>query len=298
MQLTDVVIDDAMMERNRPGAGNSRIDYYYEDIYKYRDHEIGWHWHREFEFMLIERGKAQIRIGEEEYILQEGEAVFINSGVMHSFRACASCIAPNIVFPAEFIAQESGVVYQKYVLPFLENPYSCMLIRGEREYERELSGQLREIFRICRDRADAWEILVQSGLCRLWGILFLNRGDMVCTARGTANMLTETRLKKMTVFIREHFMDRISLGDIAEAGNIGKNEAIRCFRAGRGMTPIEYLRKYRLSQAEKLLLETDSSFTEIASLTGFDDPGYFSRLFKKEFGESPRAMKKRVKNFK
>ena len=102
----------------------------------------------------------------------------------------------------------------------------------------------------------------------------------------------------MTVFIREHFMDRISLGDIAEAGNIGKNEAIRCFRAGRGMTPIEYLRKYRLSQAEKLLLETDSSFTEIASLTGFDDPGYFSRLFKKEFGESPRAMKKRVKNFK
>ena len=296
MQLTQVITDDAMMERNRPELQGGRIDYYYEDIYKYKGHEIGWHWHREFEIMLVERGRALVRIGDLESVLEEGQALFINTGVMHSFKAEASCTAPNIVFPAEFVARESGTVYRKYIMPFLENPYSCMLIRGEKEYEKKMLLCLRELFRICRQAGETWEILAQAQLCSLWSTLFLNRDDMICGARESSTMLTETRLRKMTAFIHEHFMEKISLADIAAAGTVGKNEAIRCFRAGRHMTPGEYLRKYRLAQAKKLILETDSSFTEIASMTGFDDPGYFSKMFRREFGASPREMKKLQKN--
>ena len=292
MQLTQIVTDDAMMERNRPEIQGGRIDYYYEDIYRYRDHEIGWHWHREFEIMLVEQGRAQVRIGEVETVLEEGQAVFVNTGVMHSFKANASCIAPNLVFPAEFIAQESGEVYRKYIMPFFEKTYSCMLIRGEKEYEKKMLSCLKELSGICRRAEETWEVLAQARLLCLWSMLYLNRGDMICGAqKRMPSMLTETRLRKMTAFIHLHFMEKISLAEIAAAGNVGKNEAIRCFRAGQNMTPGEYLRKYRLTQAKKLILETDSSFTEIASMTGFDDPGYFSRTFRREFGVSPREMK-------
>ena len=54
-----------------------------------------------------------------------------------------------------------------------------------------------------------------------------------------------------------------------------------CFRQELGMTPIAYLNRYRVTQAKRLLKETDKTITEIALDVGFSDSGYFSRVFRR-----------------
>jgi AraC-like DNA-binding protein len=58
------------------------------------------------------------------------------------------------------------------------------------------------------------------------------------------------------------------------------------------MTPIAYLNRYRITQAKRLLKETDHTITQIAMDVGFSDSGYFSRVFRRETGMSPEAYRR------
>lgn len=58
-----------------------------------------------------------------------------------------------------------------------------------------------------------------------------------------------------------------------------------------GMTPVELLRKYRLSRGRQLLETTDLSISEIAYDVGFTAPSYFAKCFKDEFGISPGEVR-------
>lgn len=65
----------------------------------------------------------------------------------------------------------------------------------------------------------------------------------------------------------------------------------RCFREWAGKSPVEYRNDLRLSNAEAMLRHTDMPVGEIASVIGFEDPFYFSRIFTKRFGLSPKAYR-------
>ncbi|MBE6702360.1 MAG: AraC family transcriptional regulator [Ruminococcaceae bacterium] len=67
----------------------------------------------------------------------------------------------------------------------------------------------------------------------------------------------------------------------------------RCFREWCGKSPVEYRNALRLSHAESMLRHTDMPIGEIAGLVGFEDPFYFSRIFARHVGCSPKAYRKR-----
>ncbi|MES2310018.1 MAG: helix-turn-helix domain-containing protein [Verrucomicrobiota bacterium] len=67
----------------------------------------------------------------------------------------------------------------------------------------------------------------------------------------------------------------------------------RLFKSSFGITPVEYRNAIRLERAKKLLLESKKNITEIAYEVGFDDPGYFSRQFKKQNKISPKNLRSR-----
>ena len=65
----------------------------------------------------------------------------------------------------------------------------------------------------------------------------------------------------------------------------------RKMKALTGETPMSFIRKVRLHRAKELLQNTQLTVAEIAYDVGFSDPSYFSRAFKKEFGERPTENK-------
>ncbi|MEJ5202979.1 MAG: helix-turn-helix transcriptional regulator, partial [Anaerolineales bacterium] len=69
-----------------------------------------------------------------------------------------------------------------------------------------------------------------------------------------------------------------------------------CFRQEFGITPLTYLRRYRIKQACDLLQTTDLTITQIALNVGFSDSAHFTHTFIREMGLSPRAFRQRSKN--
>jgi AraC-like DNA-binding protein len=86
---------------------------------------------------------------------------------------------------------------------------------------------------------------------------------------------------------------RVSVAELAGMYQMSEEHFIRQFKAYIGQTPLGYRTSARMETARSLLLGTDLSVTDIACALGYDDPLYFSRVFKKSTGLSPRAYRAR-----
>jgi YesN/AraC family two-component response regulator len=97
-------------------------------------------------------------------------------------------------------------------------------------------------------------------------------------------------------FVRQNFDARLDLESIARAVCTNKSHLCCQFKAETGMTVVEYLTKVRIDASKRLLM-TSLKAAEICTLVGFDDPYYFSRVFKKLVGTPPSEFRSRCTGF-
>ena len=88
-------------------------------------------------------------------------------------------------------------------------------------------------------------------------------------------------------FLDSHYMEPVSLTRLARQYSYSTSHLIRCFNQAYQISPMQYLKKRRIEQAARLLLETDLSVHEIGERVGLRIPSYFIRQFKQETGFTP-----------
>lgn len=98
--------------------------------------------------------------------------------------------------------------------------------------------------------------------------------------------------RRIADYIVEHHAGAITREEIANALQVSDDYVSRVFRKETGMTPWQFLNRYRILQAQKLLLAGDRSVTEVGAQVGFSDPAYFIRVFHRETGKSPQQYRK------
>ena len=102
------------------------------------------------------------------------------------------------------------------------------------------------------------------------------------------------KLKRALEYIDEHYMDEdISLGSVACEMKVSANYLSSAFSQSMERTFTEYITEKRMDRAKKLLLETELTSAEIATEVGYKDAHYFSFVFKKTAGISPREYRSR-----
>ncbi len=95
-------------------------------------------------------------------------------------------------------------------------------------------------------------------------------------------------IKKFKEILDENIMNSdLSVDDFCNDMGMSHSQLHRKITAVTGASPIRFIRKMRLHKACQLLLKPELNISEIAYYTGFNDPGYFSRIFKQEFKLSP-----------
>lgn len=100
-------------------------------------------------------------------------------------------------------------------------------------------------------------------------------------------------VEKLNRIVEEQLANpEFTVDEFASAMAMGRSVFFRKVRGVTGYAPKEYLRIIRMKKAAELLLTTDKSVTEITYLVGVNDPFYFSRCFKEQFGMSPTAYQK------
>ena len=96
-------------------------------------------------------------------------------------------------------------------------------------------------------------------------------------------------------FFHENYHTPISIEEYASSHHMSVSWFIRSFKEYTGSTPTQYILSLRISNAQTLLGATNYNITEIAEIVGYDNPLYFSRIFKKHTGMSPLEYRKLYK---
>ena len=107
-------------------------------------------------------------------------------------------------------------------------------------------------------------------------------------------MLTE-EMDKAMLYFNKHYNDDINIEEFASSIHMSTSWFIRNFKQYTGQTPMQYILSIRIINAENLLETTDYNLTEISRIIGYENPLYFSRIFKKQKGLSPSEYRKNIK---
>ena len=101
-----------------------------------------------------------------------------------------------------------------------------------------------------------------------------------------------TLANRVSATIRTHYHEKLTTSSIAGALHRNPDYLGRVFREVTGHTITEAIHQYRLKQARRLLLESQLTVEDIAMSCGYNDTGYFRRVFKRAEGIPPRRFKR------
>ena len=93
-------------------------------------------------------------------------------------------------------------------------------------------------------------------------------------------------------YFSEHYNEAISIEDFAQSRGMSVSWFMRNFKQIAKVTPMQYILNIRINNAVTLLETTDYNVAEISAIVGYDNPLYFSRIFKKQRGVSPSDYRK------
>jgi signal transduction histidine kinase/CheY-like chemotaxis protein len=103
---------------------------------------------------------------------------------------------------------------------------------------------------------------------------------------------TSALVKRAVAYLQQNYSRALSRQEIAHAIGVTENYLSRIFREELGLSPWDFVNRYRIKHAKELLRNTNESVTAIALQVGFENPAYFTRVFRQQTNQSPREYRK------
>ena len=221
------------------------------ELDKYIGHYVPWHWHKTVELFYMESGSIEYDTPGGKLLFPAGSGGIVNSNVLHMTKAISQK-EKNIqllhIFDVSLLAGEQGSrIEQKYIAPIITAPQIEVipLFPGNAEEERILK-LLAASFRLSSDEF-GYEIKLRETLTEIWLMLFELSRPMR-EKKGEHNKSND-KIKLMMIYIHEHYREKISIPELAAAAYLSERECYRVFHDCLHMTPVEYIKAYRLQAA-------------------------------------------------
>lgn len=262
--------------------------------------QIRWHWHPEIEIIYMLEGKVEALIDEESFILTPGQGIMVNQNVLHAFHLVEGYEAVffSIVFhPSIIFGYGSAALSVKYLNPIVNNSnMKCLILNDHDPYTSPIIEHMKQVRDSYFAKEFGYEIACKASLCNLWNALLkFPRSETASVVKTKRIINDEQRIKEAILYIEKHFAEPLTLDDISESIHISKSECCRCFQRVLRMTPFEYLLKYRIFYAAKLMQRHDpvaKSISNLAITVGFGNISYFNKVFKRFLHMTPTEYKK------
>jgi len=215
-------------------------------------------------------GKANYIINGKTYIVEEGDMLYVPPGSTRE--AYTFKEAPMHAYPFNFHWLNSHTEH----LPFPVITKNMMT--------KEILDLIREFKQVWMSRQPFWEIQAR-------GIMLNILQRLLSNYYRQAVPQTDPRIKKVTMYIAEHYSEPITVHDLVGLVNIHPVYFGKLFKLNTGLSFKEYINRIRINNAEMMLSEGDFSVTETAERCGFIDIAYFSKVFKSVKGYPPSAVR-------
>ena len=266
-----------------------------EQLSIYESGTFLWHWHPEVELTVIQSGEIIYHVNRSVYHLRQGDILFCNANALHSGSMFQKkdCSYLSVTFDPRLIyGFQESIVFRKYVDPIIQDMgFAAVLFSPENDGYVRLLTALQSLIRLFDRRPAYYEPDMICQLLQIWKIIFQCYSPKVPAADYEGKELI--RIKQILSYLDQNFMNHITLEDISSVINLCPGECSRLFRRYMNVTLFSYLKEYRISRSLDFLAEPGLSVTEVAALSGFSDPNYYTKVFRSIKGCSPRTYRKK-----
>lgn len=265
----------------------------YQKLSEYESGSFMWHWHPEIEITYVQKGTMFYKVNHMVYHLKEGDIVFNNSGALHSgtMENQKDCAYIPVTFDSRLIyGFFQSTVNSKYVDPVIQDsmlPAIC--IDQSEPWHKPFREYLLRIIDLDEKKPDFYELDITICLQSMWRLLLEHITYEPQASR--ENSLEYDRIKKILSYIEENYQNKITLNDIAGHIHLCESECTRLFKRHMNTTLFAFLQEYRIERSLEFL-QDDQPVSAVADKAGFSDPNYYSKVFAKIKGCSPREYRK------
>lgn len=235
-------------------------------------------WHDDLELQLCTAGSGYVQLNGVRHDLATGQVCVVPSGVLH-YTYTETCMTYTALIIRTSFCESHGIDYAGTSLaPVLTDPVLCA------QFHALVSANARGDDPLHRARTA--KILLEM-------LLTLYENHAVGTRTPPASERTFDTVKAAILYLRAHYEERITLDSLARAVACDKYALCRAFKRYTGRTVVDFLNRHRTTVACDYL-RRGCSVAESAARCGFDSAAFFSALFRRHYGITPTAYRRRI----
>lgn len=235
------------------------------------------HFHEFYVIGFIEGGKRHLWCKGKEYNTSKNDLILFNPYDNHFCEPMNNELldyrAVNI--PVETMKKAVLDITGKEYLPeFIENVV----------FQSEISNSVATLYDLIvndacyMEKEEAFYMLIDNILSEYSQVYDQNKQE-------------EKELNYLCDYMKNHFMENITLDELALMVNVSRSYLLKCFTKQYGISPYRFLQSVRIEKA-KQYLEQQYSIMEIAQMCGFNDQSHFSNYFKEFIGITPKQYQR------
>ncbi len=250
--------------------------------------------HDFWEMVYVDKGNVEIKRDEECIILKQGEIVFHKPNEFHAIKAIDS--SPNF-FVVSFVCDSPSMVYlERYHTTLdrtLKGFISSVIKESEETYIIPKNDTELKKLEKKENALIGGEQLIKTYIEQL--LIFLIRN---ITGKGVVNVFPSKESMESHIvvdikkYITSNLEESVSVCDICREFGYSKSYISKIFREQTGETLSSYGIRKRIECARMLIREGNLNFAQISAKLNFDNPQYFSRVFKRVTGMTPSEFKR------
>lgn len=235
----------------------------------------------DYQLLYVASGLAHFWIDGEEKLIPAGHMIIYYPNEMQNYIYYGK--DQTEVYWVHFTGGDVDKILQKNgILP--DTPIiSC---GTSLEYARIFKQMILELQQNQTDYEEMLSMLLQQ--------IFISLHRQLTKERKIKNEYIETEMELATQYFNANYNTNISIEEYATSRGMSVSWFIRSFKQYTGSTPMQYIVSLRITNAQVLLENTSYNVKEIGLIVGYDNPLYFSRIFSKQKGMSPKEYRRQV----
>lgn len=247
----------------------------------------GWtynyHMHKDAtEIVYIADGKAEYTIDKTTYLLEKGNLLVIEKGILHS-------IASDKNHPVD--SWTCNIT--NYKLKAFEDENRMLFsnihhITSAGASENFIKSTMEQIELLCLQKTPSTNFVCNSLITSLTSVIF----ELLPQGEKSNRKIKTSFVRDILNYISEHYTESISIKQLSEVFHMSPGYISHAFAKEYGISPINYAIDLKMCEAKWLLINTKESLNSISQKVGYDNTTHFTNMFIKRVNHTPLEFRK------
>ncbi len=252
--------------------------------------------HNFWEMVYVDAGNVIIKADNKEFYLKQGDVIFHKPNEFHTLETDKENTA-NVVVISFVCSSQSMSFFKGKTMPIpskLKKNISVIIEEYSQTFKSMATGDIK--LELQDNPPIGGQQMIKTYLEQFLILLIRSENNNHDLRVFPSKESIENHLVSQVIqIIEENTYNKITVDQICNQLNYSRTYLSKIFKAVSGYTILEYILKHKIREAKKLIREEKYNFTQISYLLAFDNPHYFSAVFKKVSNMTPTDYKNSVK---